>query len=148
MSLELEKPADQAPNAAKKDNGVYSITNIPANNTLTITIGTAKKSTQVSNQLAPRQVFTPFTGNEATISRDSAFTAAFQISNYDPNVYTGLNLTFDGAIPENTTMILLDRRDGTYWYYRANAAVSSVALTSSGWAEMETTASPSLRRAT
>ncbi len=139
VDLALEKTAAQNPNAARTGNGVYSITHIPADNTLTITIGTARRSPLVNNQLAPRQVFSPFTGSGAAITGDSAFTAAFQVSNYDPSVYTGLDLTFDvntpegttaaQTIPVNTTIILLNRGDGTYWYYRAKEEVSSVALT-------------------
>lgn len=118
--------------------GVYSFTGIPDSSTLTITIGTARKEPQVKAQVAPRQIFHAITGDSATISRDSAFTAAFQIGNFDPcytldgnsyGAYTGLKLTFDQKIPKDTTIILLDRGDGTYWYYRAGTEVSSVPLT-------------------
>jgi len=112
-------------NATEKE-GKYTVTGIPGNSTLTITIGTARKAPQVSAQAAPGQVFRPITGTETAISKDSAFTAAFQISNFaqsykvDGNsydAYTGLNVTFDPAIPDGSTMILLDRRDGSYWYH-------------------------------
>ncbi len=125
-SAPTEHPVEQVVNTDNQ----YSVKDVPDNSILTITIGTAKKKPQSAARVTPGQKFSTFSGTNSTvISRDSAFTAAFQISNYDPNVYTGLNLTFDDAIPENTTMILLNRKDGTYWYYRANAAVSSVALT-------------------
>ncbi len=107
----------------------YSFNSVPDGSTLTITIGTAKKAAQVQQQVTPGQVFRPITGTSATISRDSAFTAAFQISNYDPAVYTGLNLTFGSEIPAKTTIIMVDRQDGSYWYYRAASAASSVPLT-------------------
>lgn len=122
----------------EKPDDVYSITQIPNNSLLTITIGTARKAPQVKAQVAPRQIFHAITGDSAAISRDSAFTAAFQIGNFDPcytldgnsyGAYTGLKLTFGQEIPKDTTVILLDRRDGTYWYYRAAGAVTSVPLT-------------------
>lgn len=122
----------------RTDFGKYSIKGILTNSTLTITIGTARKVPQVKAQVAPRQIFHAITGDSAAISRDSAFTAAFQIGNFDPcytldgnsyGAYTGLKLTFGQEIPKDTTVILLDRRDGTYWYYRADAEVSSVPLT-------------------
>lgn len=124
--------------AATEKEGEYSFTGILANSTLTITIGTARKVPQVSAQVVPRQVFRPITGTAATISRDSAFTAAFQVSNFalsyvidgkTYNAYTDLKLTFGSSIPKDTTVILLDRRTSSYWYYRAGGEVSSVSLT-------------------
>ena len=116
----------------------YSFKDIPNNSTLTITIGTARRIPQAERQVAPGQVFSSFTYTATTISRDSAFTAAFQVSNFDPcyekdgesyGAYTDPQLTFGSEIPQDTTIILLDRSDGTYWYYRAGDAISSVALT-------------------
>lgn len=112
-----------------KNDGIYSFTAVPDNSTLTITIGTTKKSPQVAAQVMPGQKFTPFTGIETAISRDSAFTAAFQIGNFDPSTYDAPKLTFGSEIPTNTTIILLNRKDKSYWYYRAAAKISSVPLT-------------------
>ena len=120
----------------------YSIQDIPNNSTLTITIGKTRKIPRVTAKVAPKQKFSTFTGVETTISRDSAFTAAYQVKNYDTgykkedgkiqNVYTGLNLTFNQEIPVNTTIILLNREkngEKTYWYYCAQSAITSVSLT-------------------
>ncbi len=111
------------------EKGEYTFTQIPANTTLTITIGTARKCPQVTRAVTPRQVFSPFSDTaETTISKDSAFTAAFQIGNYDPAYYDKLSVCFSASIPAGATMILLDRRDGSYWYYRAGSAVDFVPL--------------------
>ncbi len=125
----------------KESNEKYSITQIPDNSLLTITVGTTRKIPQIKAQVAPRQIFSSFTSTTTTISRDSAFTAAFQIDSFDPTytgqdgndygAYTGLKLTFEQAVPKDTTIILLDRSSGekTYWYYRAESETGSVLLT-------------------
>ena len=135
-SSEAEHPVQEVEGTDKE----YSIQNVPDNSTLTITIGKARKIPQTETQVVPRQVFRSITGDSAIISRDSAFTAAFRISNFDPayekdgnsyGAYTGLNLIFDSEIPADTTIILLDRtKNGaeTYWYYRAGSETGSVPL--------------------
>lgn len=107
----------------------YSITNVPTRSNLTIIIGKTKKEPIVKAQVTPGQRFSAFAGIETTISRDSAFTAAFQISNFDPDTYDVPKLIFDSEIPENTTIILLNRVDGSYWHYRATGTVTSLLLT-------------------
>jgi len=129
------------PSATETAADIYSVTNIPPESNLTITIGTAKKRPQPTAQVMPRQKFASFTGADETgISRDSAFTAAFQIDNFDPyyvdeatsekhGVYDGLSLRFDSEVPADMSIIMLDRADGSYWYYCAGAGVDEVALT-------------------
>ncbi len=128
VTTELDKTAD-AFKFESKAFGEYSLSGVPDNSTLTITIGEAKKAPQSAGQVTPGQVFRPITGTTATVSRDSAFTAAFQITNFDPAAYAAPSLRFSANIPEDTTMILLNRRDGSYWYYRAAFATNSVPLT-------------------
>ncbi len=144
VTATLQKKDEPSPNnypVNKVDNSdnQYSVTSVPDNSILTITIGTARKAPVVTGQVTPKQRFSPFTGAAATtISRDSAFTAAFQVKNFDPvytgddgtsyGAYTDLRLTFASAIPAGTTIILLDRRDSTYWYYRAGGG-DSIPLT-------------------
>lgn len=117
----------------------YKFTGIPADSTLHIKVGEARKIPKTEVQLTPGQVFRTFSGTGATISRDSAFTAAFQITNFDPyvvnedgiaqGVYDSPVLKFNPEIPQKSTVILLDRSDNSYWYYTAGTAVSSVNLT-------------------
>ncbi len=146
----LKEESDSVPSdpvtvpKSDKGNNIYSIVDIPDNSTLTITIGTTRKRPDATAKVTPGQKFSTFAGVATTISRDSAFTAAFEIDNFDPRytrdgsnygVYSNLKLTFgtDGSkIPEGTTIILLDRGQNgakTYWYYRAAAEVDSVLLT-------------------
>jgi len=133
-------PVDHLITGVEDKTDEYSVTNVPDNSTLTITVGKARKEPTTGSQVAPGQVFAPFTGTAAVISRDSAFTAAFQIKNYDPvctidgteyGIYTNLKLSFGSNIPQDTTIILVDRSntEKTYWYYRAPGDVNSVALT-------------------
>ncbi len=128
VTRELDKTAD-AFKFERKAFGEYSLSGVPDGSTLTITIREAKKAPQSAGQVTPGQVFRPITGTPTTISRDSAFTAAFQIGNYDPATYAAPSLRFSVNIPAGTTIILLDRRDGSYWYYRAASATNTVPLT-------------------
>lgn len=139
-SMPLPEPPPSVTQTDGADN-IYSVTNIPPDSNLTIYIGTAKKKPQIQSQVVPGQVFRSITGTSADISRDSAFTVAFQISNFDPyyeegsnsyGVYSAPELTFGSALPAKTTIILLNRgKNGekTYWYYRVTSAVASVPLT-------------------
>lgn len=140
QTKDADKPVGHPVQEVEGTDKEYSIQSVPDNSTLTITIGKARKIPQTETQVVPRQVFRSITGDSAIISRDSAFTAAFRISNFDPayekdgnsyGAYTGLNLIFDSKIPADTTIILLDRtKNGaeTYWYYRAGSETDSVPL--------------------
>ncbi len=151
---DVEKECTKTYDAAT---GEYKFTSIEANSELTITVGTTRKKTTFDQKVAPGQVFRALNSSEATISNDSAFTAAFKLTNFDPNrtidedsdpltpgveygAYTALNLTFDQAIPANTTIIMLDiKKDGTkeYWYYRAETEVTaSTAIPLTSFTEM------------
>lgn len=142
VTTELKLNNGQNPNPPdsikvdQKDNlgNEYSVTGIPTDSTLTITIGKTKKRPQLTAQVEPGQVFRSITGTSATISRDSAFTAAFRINNFDPGTYDVPKLTFASPIPENATIILLNRgkkEEKSYWYYCAGAGgAGSVELTS------------------
>ena len=129
------------------EDGKYKFTGIKSKSTLTITIGKARKIPETKAQLAPGQVFKPITTNAATISRDSAFTAAFKITNFDPyytvtddtgttedihyGAYDVPVLEFSSPIPAEATIILVDSTNGSkeYWYYRAENAANEVKLT-------------------
>lgn len=130
-TMEALNEAPSKCNQERVDKGKYKFTSIKADSTLTITIGTTRKKPGITAQVAPGQVFSRFTGQETTISKDSAFTAAFKIDNFDPYVeaaegteargaYDAPVLKFGSAIPANATIILVDRTDKiSYWYYRA-----------------------------
>lgn len=114
------------------DNDKPSIQNIPDNSYLLIHIGETRKNPTVKAEVVPKQVFSSITGTETTISRDSAYTAAFKVDNYVPDFYNVPKLTFDSNIPAGTTIILLERQTNgakNYWYYRADSETIEVLLT-------------------
>lgn len=109
-----------------------SIRNIPDNSYLLIHIGETRKNPTVKAEVVPKQAFSSITGTQTTISRDSAYTAAFKVDNYVPDFYNVPKLTFDSNIPAKTTIILLERQTNgaeNYWYYRADSETSEVPLT-------------------
>ncbi len=139
VTAELKKKADGSTPASQPvvalvpgtDKNKYSVTSIETDSILTITIGTSKKKPQITAQVKPGQIFSPFTGTATTISKDSAFTAAFGVKYFDPAAYECPKLTFSENIPADTTVILLNRgKNGakTYWHYRAASEVNSVPL--------------------
>ncbi len=148
-TMEVPNEASSECNQVLVTKGEYKFTGIRANSTLTITIGKTRKKTNAEAKVTPGQVFRTFNNSTATISNDSAFTAAFKLTNFDPyrmidddsdpstpdvsyGAYESLNLTFDSAIPKDTTIIMLDiNKNGQkeYWYYRADAEVSLISLT-------------------
>ncbi len=109
--------------------GVYVINNIPADCTITITISDAKKLMTVSSKVTEDQVFGTVTTDTATISRDSAFTVYFDVDNYDSTEYKAIKLMFSAALPTGTTVLMLDRNTGIYYWADASG-YSSLELTS------------------
>ena len=96
---------------------------------ITITIRGVKKSATITGYAKEKQHFSDFSGSDSiAISRDSAFTARFDIANYDAADYAEPCLTFSPALPAGTTIILRDRSDGSYWYITASG--NTVSLTS------------------
>ena len=108
----------------------YILQNIPENEDLTIvvTITGAKKKTGVTAKVMEKQVFGTVSGTSAAISRDSAFTAYYTVSNYDAAVYSDVKLTFRNALPQGATVILLDKSNGSYWDYTAAGSKTEIGL--------------------
>lgn len=98
--------------------------------TVTVTIHGAQRNATVESTVAPRQIFGQMPNPDGTvrIGCDSAFTVLFTLSNYQS--YTDPSLAFSTALPADTTLILLDRATGTYWYCRVGSAAASVPLAS------------------
>lgn len=127
--------------------GSCKITGIINNCTITLTIGTARKNPVIIEKVTPGQIFRSFADQATTISRDSAFTAAFKITNFDPyytvtddtgttedihyGAYDVPVLKFSSPIPAKATIILVDSTSGSkeYWYYHAESDVTEVQLT-------------------
>lgn len=113
----------------------YRVNEIPNPQTgsvsFNINIEGAKKYVKIDPTITSSEEFGTVTGTEATITRDSAYTAYFEVKNYDAEVYTDPQLMFTAALPEKTTIILIDKSSATptYWSYRAGGAISSIPLT-------------------
>lgn len=79
----------------------------------------AKLATSVA--VTKNQVFGSFTDTAANISRNSSFTVNYMVQNYSVDLYQNLKLEFNLALPENTKIILQNRRDHSYWHYTVEA---------------------------
>lgn len=104
------------------DNSVFSyvVTPFPAGYTgeIEITITGAKEKPTVETSIAPNEQFGVVTDTATTISRDSAFTAYFEVNYFDTSVYSDLTLTFDQSLPKDTTIIMVDKENRDYWYIK------------------------------
>ena len=97
---------------------------------ITITIGGVKAKATLTGYAKEKQHFSDFAEvKNPVISRDSAFTARFDVANYDTADYGALGLTFSQALPAKTSIILRDRTDGSYWYVKLNSGAETVLLT-------------------
>lgn len=102
-----------------------------SNVTIKIHFSGAELRATVESSAVKDEVFEDISGkgeDDVKISADSAFTACFEVKNY--NHYSDLLLSFDSQIPENTTVIMIDRTNGTYWHYTATAPTDSIPITS------------------
>ncbi len=91
---------------------------------ITLQFSGAAKNATVTNKVTDGQVFSDFNSKETSISRDSAFTAQFTVSDYIPDEYTAQALRFSKALPVGTTIIM--KVGGGYWYYTLDTAAESV----------------------
>ena len=94
---------------------------------LTLEFRGAAKDASVSHKVTDGEVFGDFNGKATSISRDSAFTAQFTVSDYIPDEYTAQALSFSEALPAGTTIIM--KADGGYWYYNLGTENESIDLT-------------------
>ncbi len=112
----------------------YHLTNIVNYSEIYITIPDAKKYTKINGKVTEKEVFGSVTTNAADISRDSAYTAYFEVKNYDSNEYEPLRLLFSLSdntavlLPTNTTIIMLDKKNGGYYYYNVKNPVNEIIL--------------------
>ena len=111
---------------------LYGLPTVEGDQTLIvqITIDGVAVSVQPTSRLDAGEIFGTVSGETATITRDSAYTAYFEITQYDGSSYTDMRLEFGEVLPIGTTLILLDKTTGTLWYYVVeNQTVSKVSLT-------------------
>ena len=96
----------------------------------TLEIGITGKAPQIKNsKIKEKQHFSDFVGDlNPVISRDSAFTVYYEIKDFDDEHYQNPTLSFAQTIPSGTTIILRDRTDGSYWYFKAYTSLAEVPL--------------------
>lgn len=93
---------------------------------ITLKFSGAAKDASVSHKVTDGEVFGDFNGKATSISRDSAFTAQFTVSDYIPDEYTAQALSFSEALPAGTTIIM--KADGGYWYYNFNLGTKNESI--------------------
>lgn len=96
--------------------------------TITIVFDDARWLATVDAAVAPNQQFGNVDNTETAISKDSAFTAAFTLTNFFG--YTDLALNFDEALPVGTSVIMVDKSSSaiSYWYKIITASTDSIAI--------------------
>lgn len=105
-----------------------SIEGIPSKCSLHVKLPDAKKIPTIEAQVEEKQIFGNVTGDVAYISRDSAYTAYFEVMNYDTASYEGLNLEFTRELPEGTSLIMIDKKSNNYYYMIPSVGTTSVNL--------------------
>lgn len=107
-------------------NGVqFRFSNVPSGvKEVTITLNGATRTVKVTPTVTEREVFGTVSGSSASIGRDSAFTAQFQVEFFA--FYENLALQLSQPLPIGTTLIL---SNGTgYWYYVIETPTSFIPL--------------------
>ena len=107
---------------------VYEIKNIPKNCVITLTLPDTQKALEITSNITEKQVFGIVTSNTAVISRDSAFTASFDVNNYSTEEYESLKLSFGTALPADATVIMVDRNNNDFYWLSASGK-SEIVLT-------------------
>lgn len=118
----------------KESNSTHVIRNIPASPqtgsiSIYLTITGVKKCVQITHAVTASEKFNTISGEIASINFDSAYTAYFEIQNYD--VYENPKLVFNQALPANTAVIFVDKTKMTPVYYSykvGETATSEIAL--------------------
>lgn len=111
-------------------NSEYKFSNIPDKSKVTITIPDAKKHVTIDGKVTEKEILGRVTTNEANISRDSAYTASFEVNNYDSNEYQELSIAFDPALPENTSIIMKDQVANKYYWIKLESSIDHISLES------------------
>lgn len=109
----------------------YRLRNIPASSTIYLTIPAAVKLPTLTTKVEGSDTFGDVTETETVlISRDSAFTAYFDVENYQGTVFPRLSLdTTDGKVlPGGTKIILIDKGNGKYYHHTVSGSAVSVDL--------------------
>ena len=113
---------------AKIKNNYTLLDEVPSddNYIITLIVRGAQKTAKVSSFIAENKVFTDINTLDATISRDSAFTTYFNVSNFDK--YEELSIKFNENLPKGTSIILIDKTNNSYWYFNFNIASNALLI--------------------
>jgi len=112
-----------------KETRYYTIIKIKEKSLIKVTIPDAKLIPVVNGKVTEKEVFGSVTTSAAKISRDSAYTAFFEVKNYDTAEYTPLTMEFSKPLPAGTTIILLDKDTKEYFGHTVyNTSEQSVSL--------------------
>ncbi len=103
---------------------------------ITLKFDGAVPNAKATHKTTDGEQFSDFNDKETTISRDSAFTVRFILTDFIAEEYSAPTLSFSKGLPQGATVILItaDR----YWYYKLNEA--NAALSTSGISLTEFTA--------
>ena len=110
------QPAEGVQFAIESSCSQYSVHNIKESTRIVITLPNANKLVTVSSRITEGQVFGNVTSDAATISRDSAFTVYYRVTNFVGAEYEAPVLSFNTAMPAGTTIIMLDKQTGQYYW--------------------------------
>lgn len=123
---------EKYPTMTKSSTHSYTMTDVAEGSEVWVTFGGAKKSAKLKGTVTGGQVFGTMQTDAATttVSRDSAFTAAFSLGDFDGTDYNDLALSFEPALPEAATIIFVDKTEGanTYWHFTATGSVTEITL--------------------
>ncbi len=113
------------------EDGKFLITSIPNEDcVIKVHISGVKRDAEINHAYTEGEVFGEISGNSAKISRDSAFSAYFDITAFEESDYNPFGLVFESAIPAGTTVIMMDKTKAqpSFWYYEAKTALTQIPL--------------------
>ena len=122
-----------------EDKGVYNLRVTPDSGTgkmyLVVTITGVIPDAKLTSQVQAGQVFEAFQGDSVTISKDSAYTIQFDVTDRNQGDYNKPALKFSSDIPKGTSIIM--QTEGEYWFYKANSVINkNIGITLSSFEKM------------
>lgn len=128
MSYVLQSGGEEPKLVVEQKFERYQITQVPPKSKITINLPNANKAVSIASNITEKQVFGQVTISQAIISRDSAYTAYFEVSNYDKNEYKPLELEFSANLPVGTKIIMVDKATKTYYWYVLDSEACNIVL--------------------
>lgn len=109
----------------------YTLTSLGEAKAFHVTIQGVARNAVITATAENGQIFDTIRDETLDISRDSAFTVEYSVTNYRPDEYSAQMLTFSGPLPENTRIILMttDSEGNHQYWYHTGAVADSLNLT-------------------